>query len=73
MFPNPATDRLTVGLPTVGAATVALRDLTGRLVLAPAALPADQQLHLPASLAIGVYLLEVRQGSKVAVRRIEKN
>ena len=73
VYPNPATDRITVALPTAGAATVALRDLTGRVVLAPAALAADQQLHLPASLATGVYLLEVRQGGITAVRRIEKN
>jgi hypothetical protein len=73
VFPNPATDRITVALPQAGAATVALRDLTGRLVLAPAALAADQQLRLPASLATGVYLLEVRQGAVIAVRRVEKN
>jgi hypothetical protein len=73
VFPNPATDRITVALPQAGAATVALRDLTGRLVLAPAALAADQQLRLPASLATGVYLLEVRQGEVIAVRRVEKN
>ena len=72
VFPNPATDRLTVQLPTSAPATVALRDLTGRLVLAPARLGADQQLLLPASLASGVYLLEVQQGSTTAVRRIEK-
>lgn len=72
VFPNPATDRLTVALPQAGAATVALRDLTGRLVLAPAALPASQELRLPASLAAGIYLLEVRQGVVTAVRRIEK-
>ena len=71
--PNPATDRITVALPKSGAATVALRDLTGRLVLAPAALAADQQLRLPASLAAGVYLLEVQQGSVTAVRRVQKN
>ena len=73
VFPNPATDRVTVALPTADAATVALRDLAGRLVLAPAALAADQQLRLPASLAAGVYLLEVRQGAVSAVRRVEKN
>ena len=72
VFPNPATDRLTVALPTAAPATVALRDLAGRLVLAPAALGADQQLRLPAALASGVYLLEVRQNGAVAVRRIEK-
>lgn len=72
VFPNPTADRFTVALPTAGAATVALRDLTGRTVLAPAALPADQQLRLPAALAAGVYLLEVRQGGVTAVRRVEK-
>ena len=71
--PNPATDRLTVALPTAGAATVALRDIAGRVVLAPAALAADKQVLLPATLAKGVYLLEVRQGDVTAVRRIEKN
>jgi hypothetical protein len=73
VFPNPATDHLTVVLPQAGAATVALRDLAGRVVLAPVALAADQQLHLPAGLAAGVYLLEVRQGSVTAVRRVQKN
>ncbi|MGY3090026.1 hypothetical protein ACVWYF_003074 [Hymenobacter sp. UYAg731] len=72
VFPNPATDRLTVELPSAAPATVALRDLTGRLVLAPAALGADHQLLLPASLATGVYLLEVKQGAATATRRIEK-
>jgi hypothetical protein len=72
VYPNPATDRLTVVLPKSGAATVALRDLMGRLVLAPATLAADQQLHLPAGLAAGVYLLEVRQDKATAVRRVVK-
>jgi hypothetical protein len=71
--PNPATDHITVTLPQAGAATVALRDITGRVVLAPVALAADRQLRLPTSLAPGVYLLEVRQGSVTAVRRVEKN
>jgi hypothetical protein len=72
VFPNPATDRVTVELSAAGAATVALRDLTGRVVLAPTALAADKQLCLPASLAAGMYLLEVNQGGVTAVRRIEK-
>lgn len=71
--PNPASDRITVDLPTAGAATVALRDLTGRVVLAPAALGADKQVLLPASLARGIYMLEVNQGGVTAVRRVEKN
>lgn len=73
VFPNPTTNRLTIDLPKAGAATVALRDLTGRVVLPQSALAADRQLSLPASLASGVYMLEVRQGGVTAVRRIEKN
>ena len=73
VFPNPATDRFTVELPSPAPATVALRDLAGRLVLAPVALGPDHQVQLPASLARGLYLLEVRQGSTLAVRRIARN
>ncbi len=72
VFPNPATDYIRVELPQAGAATAALRDLTGRLVMAPVALLPQQPLRLPASLAAGVYLLEVRQGTATAVRRIVK-
>ncbi|MBD2720663.1 IPT/TIG domain-containing protein [Hymenobacter armeniacus] len=73
VYPNPAADRVTVSLPSAGAATVALRDLAGRLVLAPVALGADKQVLLPVGLAAGVYMLEVRQGEVFAVRRIQKN
>lgn len=72
IYPNPATDYVMLALPKAGAATVALRDLRGRLVLAPTALVPQQPLRLPASLAAGVYLLEVHQGSETAVRRIVK-
>ncbi|MDO7876235.1 IPT/TIG domain-containing protein [Hymenobacter sp. ASUV-10] len=73
LYPNPAQDRLTVSLPTAGAATVALRDLTGRVVLAEAPLAANGVVTLPASLATGTYLLEVRQNGVTAVRRVAKN
>jgi len=46
--------------------------LLGRQVLAPVVLQAHQPLRLPASLASGVYLLEIQQGTTKAVRRIEK-
>jgi hypothetical protein len=72
VFPNPAKDVVTVALPKAGAARVALRDLTGRLVLASTALPASGQLRLPATLAAGTYLLEVQQGAETAVRRVVK-
>ena len=73
VFSNLAINRLMVEMPTSAPATVALRDLTGRLALATAALGADHQLRLPVSLASGVYLLEVHQGATVAIRRIAKN
>ncbi|WP_158022699.1 IPT/TIG domain-containing protein [Hymenobacter coccineus] len=72
LFPNPAIDYVVVKLPKAGAATAALRDLMGRLVLAPVALGPQQPLYLPAGLGPGVYLLEVRQGSETAVRRLVK-
>ncbi|TDN38951.1 hypothetical protein A8B98_20840 [Hymenobacter sp. UV11] len=72
VFPNPATNFVNIELPKSGAATVALRDLTGRLVLAPVAMVPQQLLRLPAGLAAGVYLLEVRQGTETAVCRIVK-
>lgn len=73
VFPNPAADRLTVELPAAAPASVVLRNLVGRLLLAPAALGADHQMQLPVSLASGLYLLEVQQGGTRAVRRIAKN
>lgn len=72
VYPNPATDYLQVVLPQAGAATAALRDLTGRLVLAPVALVAGQPLRLPASLPAGSYWLEVQQGSVTTMRRVLK-
>jgi hypothetical protein len=72
VYPNPATDYLRVELPQAGPLTVSLRDLLGRQVLAPVVLAAQQPLRLPASLPAGIYLLEVRQGTTTAVRRIEK-
>jgi hypothetical protein len=70
--PNPAADYLLVELPQAGPATAALRDLTGRLVLAPVALLPHQPLPLPAGLTAGIYLLEIQQGTVMAVRRVEK-
>lgn len=72
VYPNPAVDYVWVALPQGGPLTVSLRDLLGRPVLAPVVLTARQPLYLPASLAAGVYLLEVQQGTTTAVRRIEK-
>lgn len=72
VYPNPATDLVHMALPQGSPLTVSLRDLLGRSVLAPVVLAAQQPLHLPASLPAGIYLLEVRQGTTTAVRRIEK-
>lgn len=72
VYPNPATNLVHVALPQGGPLTVLLRDLLGRTVLAPVVLAAQQPLLLPASLPAGIYLLEVRQGTTTAVRRIEK-
>ncbi len=72
IYPNPATDYVQMELPQATALTVSVRDLMGRQVLAPVVLQAHQPLRLPASLAAGVYLLDIEQGATKAVRRIEK-
>lgn len=72
IYPNPATDYVQLELPQATALTVGVRDLLGRQVLAPVVLQAHQPLRLPASLAAGVYLLDIEQGTTKAVRRIEK-
>lgn len=72
VYPNPATDYISIKLPNAGAATAALRDLTGRLVLSAVALTPDKPLRLPATLPAGIYWLEVQQGTVKAMRRIEK-
>jgi len=72
IYPNPATDYVQLEMPQATALTVGVRDLLGRQVLAPVVLQAHQPLRLPASLAAGVYLLDIEQGATKAVRRIEK-
>ncbi len=72
LYPNPTQGRLMVGLPQPGAAQVLVRDLLGRVVMPLAPLPATGEVVLPAGLAAGSYLLEVRQGTATAVRRITK-
>ena len=59
IFPNPAHNQITVRGVGAGPVQASLYDLSGRLLLAPAVLPATQLLHLPAGLPAGVYLLQV--------------
>ena len=72
VYPNPVQDHLTVVLSRTDAAQIAIRDLTGRMVMPLAPLAANGEVNLPSSLAPGTYLLEVHQGSEKAVRRIIK-
>lgn len=63
MFPNPASSRVTLVLPASahGAAQVVLTDLHGRRVLTQTLLAgAAPEVALPATLAAGVYLLQVQ-------------
>lgn len=68
VFPNPASGQVTLRLPALasGQAQLTLTDLTGRRVLTQAVRgAADTLVSLPASLAAGVYLLQV-QGAGLA-------
>jgi hypothetical protein len=70
MFPNPASGQVTLRLPalTSGQAQLTLTDLSGRRVLTQALRGgADTQVSLPATLASGIYLLQV-QGAGLAVK-----
>jgi hypothetical protein len=53
-------------------AQVAIYDAAGRLVLQRAPLPTTQQLVLPATLAMGVYVLKIWQEDLITTRRIMK-
>ncbi|MBF9143688.1 IPT/TIG domain-containing protein [Hymenobacter properus] len=59
LFPNPAQGRVTVQGTGAGPVWCSLRDLAGRQLTAPVALPADGNLALPANLPTGLYLLQV--------------
>lgn len=63
MYPNPATNRVTLRLPTSasGPASATLTDLSGRVVLRQSLRNGvATEINLPATLAAGVYLLQVR-------------
>lgn len=59
VFPNPARDQITVRGVGSGPVQASLHDLAGRLVLAPATLPATQVVRLPVGLPVGMYLLKI--------------
>ncbi|OGX89369.1 hypothetical protein BEN49_09095 [Hymenobacter coccineus] len=63
VFPNPASDQVTLRLPTsaIGAAQVVLTDLSGRTVLThPLRGSTETTVPFPASLEAGIYLVQVR-------------
>ena len=59
VFPNPARDQVAVRGAGNGPVQASLHDLAGRLVLAPATLPATQVMRLPAGLPAGMYVLKI--------------
>jgi hypothetical protein len=61
MFPNPASHRVTLRLSATGTARVTITDLSGRMVLTQALRNSPETtITLPASMATGIYLLQVR-------------
>ena len=63
MYPNPATNRVTLRLPATanGPASVVLTDLSGRKVLTlPLRGGVETEMSLPTTLSAGMYLLQVR-------------
>lgn len=72
VYPNPAQHYLTVAAGRPGSVRTTLLDLTGRVVLPAAELPASQRLELPAQLAAGSYLLRVECQGEQRVLRVQK-
>jgi hypothetical protein len=73
LYPNPATDHLTLRLPaTAGSVQVTLRDVAGKL-LQQQTMSTDSahelRLHLPTGLPAGTYLVQV-QGASLSRRTI---
>ncbi|RZL13832.1 MAG: T9SS type A sorting domain-containing protein [Hymenobacter sp.] len=72
VFPNPARDRVTVTGTGAAGARVALLDLLGRPVLAPALVPDGQALLLPVTLPAGLYLVRVQTATGQRTERLVK-
>jgi len=76
VFPNPATDQLTVQLPALGQATLSLLAADGRLLWQQhvAATSAQQQVAVPglAALPAGLYLLRAEVDGRALVHRVVK-
>jgi hypothetical protein len=72
VYPTLFHTALTVVLPSIRPAQVALYDAAGRLVLLRAPLPTTQQLFVPATLAKGVYFLKIWQEEMTTTRRVVK-
>ncbi|MCB2409206.1 T9SS type A sorting domain-containing protein [Hymenobacter lucidus] len=74
VYPNPFVQDLTVMLGQVAAydATVILTDMQGRVVHRAKATPNSRliQLHTPARLSAGAYLLTVQSGEQKATRQV---
>ncbi|MBE0641710.1 MAG: T9SS type A sorting domain-containing protein, partial [Bacteroidales bacterium] len=69
IYPNPASDKLYVVVPVD--ATVQLRDITGRIVIAPVEAFAAEALELNTSeLVDGVYFLNVLNDNQMTTHRI---
>lgn len=69
VYPNPATDRITVPLAGLGAATYTLCDAQGRQVQA-GSLTQDRSAIPVAHLERGAYLLRIDQGGNISQARV---
>ncbi len=72
VFPNPATDRITVNFgTTLGTATVELLDVTGRVAKSVSATQQSPVLNIGvADLAAGDYVVRVKQNGNTSMHRV---
>lgn len=70
VYPNPATDHLTIVFPQGGRVALQLMDLRGHVIQALVNYPGNSALLSLGSLAEGAYLLRIQSGQKVETRTI---
>jgi hypothetical protein len=73
IYPNPASDEITIALPALQAqAQLTIMDVTGRIVLSNKSSRADKCILNVQYLSAGAYLVEVRQNSAVYTGKFVK-
>lgn len=72
LYPNPATNTLNVLVDESQVKTIAVTDMTGKIVMQQSVIGSLNVLQV-ASLSSGMYLLQISNGQQVASQKFYKN